>query len=232
MISSIFNTLYAALYGNLYLAVLAAFLWGLASILLSPCHLSGIALLIAMLTGKRVLKSKQAFLLSTIFALGVLASLALIGLITALLGRMIGDLGSHANLVFGIAMCIGGILLLDVIPFGAVSLISRMKIDGTKSLTIFVVGFLFGMALGPCAFAFMAPVLTLVFSVAETKMLMAVVIMLAYGIGHTSVIVAGGSSMGYFQKILNWNEDSKGLLIVKRICAVLVLAAGVYLIFK
>lgn len=232
MIGSIFNALYTALYGNLYLAVLAAFLWGLASILLSPCHLSGIPLMIAVLTGKRVLTVSQVLKLSTLFALGVLFSFLIIGVITALLGRMIGDLGSHANLIFGIAMCLGGILLLDVIPFGSISLVSKVKIDGTKSLTIFIVGLLFGMALGPCAFAFMAPVLTLVFSLAETKLMAAILITAAYAIGHCLVIIFAGTSLGFVQKLLHWNEGSRGLSIMKRVCAVLVIVAGIYLIFK
>jgi len=232
MLESIFNSLYAALYGNPWIAVLASFLWGIASIILSPCHLSSIPLVLAVLTGKRVLSVKQAFALSSLFAVGVLVSIALIGIITALLGRMMGDLGSHANLIFGIALCLGGILLMDIIPLGSISFLGKIKPDGTKPLTVFVVGLLFGLALGPCAFAFMAPVLTLAFSLAATKLYMAIIIMLVYGIGHCLVIALGGTSVSFVQKLLNWNDSSRGLSIFKRICAVLVIAAGIYLIFK
>jgi cytochrome c-type biogenesis protein len=232
MLESIFNALYTALYGNPAIAVPASFLWGIASVLLSPCHLSSIPLVIAVLIGKRALTVKQTFRLSLVFSIGVLVSIALIGIVTALLGRMLGDMGSHANLVFGIALCIGGILLLDVIPFGNGSFLNKLKPDGTKTFTVFGVGLLFGLALGPCAFAFMAPVLTLAFSLAKSSMLMAVIIMLAYGIGHCLVIVLGGTSISLVQKILNWNEGHKGMIILKKTCAVLVFAAGIYLIFK
>ncbi|PKN72416.1 MAG: cytochrome C biogenesis protein [Candidatus Cloacimonetes bacterium HGW-Cloacimonetes-3] len=228
----IFNSLYTALYGNLAIAALASFLWGIASVLLSPCHLSSIPLVVAMLMGKRTLSIKQTFRLSLLFSVGVLLSIALIGVITALLGRMLGDLGSHANLIFGIALCLGGILLLDIIPIGSISFISKLKPDGTKPLVVFIVGLLFGLALGPCAFAFMAPVLTLAFSLGATNMPMAIIIMLVYGVGHCMVIVFAGTSLGMVQKVLNWNEGSRGLIILKRLCAVLVIAAGVYLIFK
>lgn len=228
----IFNTLYTALYGNLAVAVLASFVWGIASVLLSPCHLSSIPLVVAMLIGKRTLSVKQTFRLSLLFSIGVLVSIALIGLITALLGRMLGDLGSHANLIFGIALCIGGILLLDVIPIGSISFISKLKPDGSKPLTVFIVGLLFGLALGPCAFAFMAPVLTLAFGLAASNLPMAITIMLVYGVGHCLVIVVAGTSLGMVQKLLNWNEGSRGLSLLKRLCAVLVMAAGLYLIMK
>lgn len=232
MLESIFNSLYTALYGNLALAVIAAFLWGIASVLLSPCHLSSIPLVVAVLIGKRKLSVGQAFRLSLIFSIGVLVSIALIGIVTALLGRMLGDLGSHANLIFGIALILGGILLLDIIPLGNISFLNKYKPDGTKPLTVFGVGLLFGLALGPCAFAFMAPVLTLVFSLASTKVLMAIIIMFAYGIGHCLVITLAGTSVSFVQKILNWNEGHRGIIILKRVCAILVMLAGIYLIFK
>ncbi len=228
----IFNYLYTALYGNVALAVVASFLWGLASVILSPCHLSGIPLIVSVMIGKRSLSLKQTFVLSTVFAVGILVSIAIIGLVTALLGRMMGDLGSHANLIFGIALCLGGILLLDVIPIGNISLISKLHAKGSQPETVFVVGLLFGLALGPCSFAFMAPVLAVVFSLAESRLWEAIGLLLAYGLGHSIVIIVAGSSVGLVQKILNWNNSSQGLLILKRICAALVILGGIYLIFK
>ena len=229
---SIFNSLYAALYGNLALALVASFLWGIASVLLSPCHLSSIPLVVSMLMGKRILSVKQTFVLSSIFSIGILVSIAMIGIVTALLGRMLGDMGSHANLIFGIAFVIGGVLIMDIIPLGNISFLSKVKPDGSKPLTVFIVGLLFGLALGPCAFAFMAPVLTLAFGLAATNLLMPIAIMLLYGVGHCLVIVAAGTSLGMVQKLLNWNEGSNALVTIKRLCAVLVIAAGIYLTFR
>ena len=49
---SLFTSLTEALYGSYSLALLAAFVWGILSILLSPCHLSSIPLIIGFLTAK------------------------------------------------------------------------------------------------------------------------------------------------------------------------------------
>ncbi len=229
---NIFNHLYMALYGNITIAIMASFVWGLASILLSPCHLSGIPLIVAVMTGKRVLNNKEAFSLSFIFSFGILISIAIIGIITALLGRMIGDLGPHANLFFGIALIFAGVLLFDILPIGSFSFLSKIKIDGTKKSVVFLVGLLFGLALGPCAFAFMAPVLTLVFSLSKTNLLHSSLILLAFSVGHCLVIVFAGISVSKVQNLLNWNNQSNGLLISKRICAVLVMISGIYLTIK
>lgn len=92
-------------------------------------------------------------------------------------------------------------------------------------------GLVFGVALGPCTFAFMAPMLGVAFSVAATAFTLAVSLVLAYAAGHASVIVLAGTFTGAVQNYLNWNERSKGALILKRACGVLVIAAGIYLAF-
>jgi cytochrome c-type biogenesis protein len=58
-----------------------------------------------------------------------------------------------------------------------------------------------------------------------------VLLLAVYGVGHCSVIVLAGTSAGLVQKYLNWNEKSKGAIILKKVCGVLVLAGGLYLIY-
>jgi cytochrome c-type biogenesis protein len=96
----------------------------------------------------------------------------------------------------------------------------------------FLLGLIFGLAIGPWTFAYMAPMLAVTFRVASTALLYGIVLLLAYGVGHCSVIVLAGTSTGLVQRYLNWNEKSKGAIILKRICGGLVLLAGLYLIYK
>jgi len=56
--------------------------------------------------------------------------------------------------------------------------------------------------------------------------------LLAYGIGHCSVIVFAGTSMEAVQRYLDWNEKSKGPVVVKRVCGVLVIIAGLYFLWN
>jgi cytochrome c-type biogenesis protein len=49
-------------------------------------------------------------------------------------------------------------------------------------------------------------------------------------VGHCSVIVAAGTSTGLAQRYLHWTEQSSGAMVVRRICGVLVLMGGAYLI--
>jgi cytochrome c-type biogenesis protein len=98
-------------------------------------------------------------------------------------------------------------------------------------LAAFILGLVFGIALGPCTFAYMAPMLAVTFRVASTALLYGIILLVAYGVGHCSVIVLAGTSTQRVQRYLNWNEKSKGTTIVKKVCGVLVILGGLYLIY-
>ena len=98
-------------------------------------------------------------------------------------------------------------------------------------LAAFVLGLVFGIALGPCTFAYMAPMLGVTFRLAATNVAYGVVLLVAYGVGHCAVIVLAGTFTEVVQRYLNWNERSRGAIIVKRVCGVLVLLGGLYMIY-
>jgi cytochrome c-type biogenesis protein len=45
------------------------------------------------------------------------------------------------------------------------------------------------------------------------------------------VIIFAGTFTEVVQRYMNWNEKSKGAIILKRICGVLVLLGGLYMIY-
>ena len=231
MIDAIFNFLYEAMTGAVWIAVLASFAWGVLSILLSPCHLSSIPLVVGFISSQGKISLGRTFNISLIFAVGILITIAVIGIITASLGRLMGDIGSVGNyLVAGIFFLVG-LYLLDIIKLNWNSFgLRQTKTKGL--LAALILGLLFGLALGPCTFAYMAPVLGIVFQTAQTNYFLAMVFLLAFGIGHCSVIVGAGTLTGKVQKYLDWGEGSKTILWTKRICGVLVIFGGVYLLIK
>lgn len=92
MIIELFNSLSNALTANPAIALGAAFIWGVLSILLSPCHLASIPLIIGFLNGQGGLTTAKALRLSSLFTLGIILMMALIGVVTSILGRLMGDL--------------------------------------------------------------------------------------------------------------------------------------------
>ena len=99
------------------------------------------------------------------------------------------------------------------------------------ALAAFILGLVFGIALGPCTFAYMAPMLGVTFKLAATNLAYGVILLLVYGLGHCSVIVLAGTFTELVQRYLNWNEKSSGALILKKVCGVLVLIGGLWLVY-
>jgi len=230
MIEGIFTALYEAMMGAAWLAVIASFAWGVLSIILSPCHLSSIPLVVGFISSQGKISIRRTFNISLIFSIGILITIALIGIITASLGRLMGDIGSVGNyLVAGIFFLVG-LYLLDIIKFDWNNAGLR-KTKSTGLTAALILGLLFGLALGPCTFAYMAPVLGVVFQTAQTDYFFSIILLTAFGIGQCSVIVGAGTLTRKVQKYLNWSDGSKTVLWIKRVCGVLVILGGIYLIF-
>jgi len=231
MLDGLFNWLGSAIYGSPLLGLLAALIWGVCSILLSPCHLASIPLIVGFISQQPKLTPRKAFSISIAFSLGILVTIGLIGLITGLLGRMLGDLGAWRNwLVVGVFVLVG-LYLLGIIKLNF-NAITPGKRTGQGPLAGFVLGLIFGLALGPCSFAFMAPMLAIVLTGGESSLSYGIPLLLMYGIGHCGVIALAGGSTRLIEKYLSWNEGSKALSWIKRICGVLLIVAAIYMTLK
>lgn len=231
MMRELFTVLTHAVEGTPAVAVGASFVWGILSVILSPCHLSSIPLIVGFIDRQGRMLTKRAFLISTLFAVGILITIGVIGAITAAAGRMLGDVGPYGYYFVAVVFFAVGLVLLDVIPM-PFSGPGQIGFKRKGLLAAFILGLVFGISLGPCTFAYMAPMLGVTFKAASASMLYGIVLLVAYGIGHCSVIILAGTSTGLVQRYLNWNEKSKGAIILRKICGVLVLAGGVYLIYR
>ena len=230
MIDSLFSHLNGLMAGGFHLALLASLLWGILSILLSPCHLSSIPLIIGYITGRESATTRQSFLLALVFALGILVTIALVGAVTASLGRLIGDVGVWGNILVAAIFIVMGLYLLDVISLNWSSV--PLTAGRTGYWGAFGLGLLFGIGLGPCTFAYMAPVLGIVFTLAQSGWIKPFLLILAFGIGHSAVIALAGGLSRWVQEYLNWSSHSRAAAWVKKGAGVLVLLGGLYFIYS
>ena len=83
---SLFNWLTHAVEGSAAIAIGASFVWGILSILLSPCHLASIPLIVGFIGEQGRISTRRAFGISTLFAGGILVTIAAIGAVTAAAG--------------------------------------------------------------------------------------------------------------------------------------------------
>lgn len=230
MLDDLFTRLTVAMGDSTGIALLAAAGWGVLSILLSPCHLSSVPLVVGYISSQEQNGTVRPYLLSLIFATGILITIGLVGVVTAAAGRMMGDVGVWGNLVVAGVFFIVGLYFLDVIHMSWQSAVPRTSLArGWKGALL--LGLIFGIGLGPCTFAYMAPVLGVVFSVASTNPLEALGLIAAFGIGHCTVIAGAGGSVGTVQRYLHWTGRSTGALWMKRVAGVMVMLGGVYYLY-
>ncbi|HAP35847.1 MAG TPA: cytochrome C biogenesis protein [Bacteroidetes bacterium] len=230
MLDTLFTVLYDAMNGPVWLVLLSSFGWGVLSILLSPCHLSSIPLVVGFIGSQGKISFKRTFIISLVFAVGILLTIALIGIITASMGRLMGDVGTIGNYFVASIFFLVGLYLLDVIKLDwNTAGLRQTKLQGFPAA--FVLGLLFGIALGPCTFAYMAPVLGIVFQTAQTDYIFSMLLLLSFGIGHCAVIVGAGTLTNRVQRYLNWSDQTKAVTWLKRTCGILVILGGIYLVY-
>lgn len=227
---SLFTNLSHAIDGAPMIALCAAFIWGILSIVLSPCHMASIPLIVGFISEQGPVSMRRAFWTSTLFAVGILVTIALIGALTAGAGRMLGDVGRYGNYFVALVFFVVGLHLLGVIPM-PFSGPGQVGLKRKGLLAALILGLIFGVALGPCTFAYMAPMLGVTFKLARTAPWYGACLLLAYGAGHCAVIVLAGTSTEVVQRFLNWNEQSKAVARIKAACGVLVLLGGIWMIY-
>lgn len=227
---ALFTTLTRAVEGTPLLAGSAAVAWGVLSIVLSPCHLASIPLIVGFIDEQGRISTRRAFVIALLFSVGILVTIGLIGVATATAGRMMGDIGKVGNYLVAAVFFLVGLHLVDVIPmpFNGPGQVN-MKRKGMPAA--FILGLVFGIALGPCTFAYMAPMLAVTFRLAAVNLPYGILLLVLYGIGHCSIIVFAGTFTEVVQRYLNWNERSRGTAYLKKACGLLVILGGLYMLY-
>lgn len=227
MNEGLFSWLTGALGDNQLLSLIAAFGWGVLSVVLSPCHLAGIPLVIGYISRNGQIRGRNAVALAGSFALGTLVTVAGIGIVTVMLGRMAGDTGQWGTYLVSVIFIVMGLYLMDLLRLNwpAIRLSDEQK-GGLAGA--FILGLVFGIGLGPCTFAFFAPVLGAVFSLAPDNQALAILLVVAFAIGHVLVVALAGSLAKLVQRYLDWTGKSSLMHYVRRLCGAVVFAYGLF----
>jgi len=148
-----------AVEGTWFIAVAASFYWASLSIFTESLPLASIPLIVGFIDEQGRMSARRAFWISTLFAVGILITIGAIGVITAALGRMNGRCRQITATIFvALIFFVVGLHLLEVIPMPW-SGPGTGRHERKGMLAAFILGLVFGIALGPCTFAYMAPML-------------------------------------------------------------------------
>ena len=221
MLESFFLTVNEWIAGGTAIAALGCFLWGMISVVFSPCHLASIPLIVAYVGGQqKILKPREAGFYSVTFTSGLFITIALIGIICALLGRMLGDVGNYWQILIGLILVWVALGMLGVEKCSmSGSLLYRLNLRGPFGA--FGLGLAYGVLSGSCTFGFIAPVLA--FITVQKQIATGILFILLFTVGHCLPIVVAGSSTAAVKKVMensswqgsgNWFRKGAGVVIV------------------
>ncbi|MCG6972066.1 MAG: cytochrome c biogenesis protein CcdA [Desulfobacterales bacterium] len=183
-----------------YIAALGCFLWGIISVLFSPCRLASIPLIIAYVGGQHLaLSPKQASSYAVLFTLGLFITIAVIGMVCILLGRMLGDVGNYWQILIGLVLVwvALGMLGVDKCTLSG-SLLYRLKFSGLFGA--FALGLCYGVLSGSCTFGFIAPILAM-FTI-QKKIATGILFIMLFALGHCLPIVMAGSLTSAVRRLI------------------------------
>jgi len=200
VLESFFLTVNEWIAGGTAIAALGCFLWGMVSVVFSPCHLASIPLIVAYVGGQQqVLKPKEAAFYSASFTVGLFITIALIGIICAMLGRMLGDVGNYWQILIGLVLIWVALGMFGVERCSlSGSLLGRLNVTGLFGA--FVLGLAYGVLSGSCTFGFIAPILAII--TIQQKVATGVLFILLFAIGHCLPIIVAGSSTATVKRII------------------------------
>ncbi|MGD1912296.1 MAG: cytochrome c biogenesis protein CcdA [Rivularia sp. (in: cyanobacteria)] len=187
---------------------------------LTPCMLSMLPITIGYIGGYEAKSRIQAAAQSTWFALGLATTLAGLGIIAAVVGKVYGQIGIGLPIIVSIIAILMGLNLLEALPlqlpsWGGTEWISQELPQGVRA---YCIGLSFGLVASPCS----TPVLaSLLGWVANTKdLVLGAALLLSYTAGYVTPLILAGTFTASIKKIIEfrrfsgWINPVSGALLV------------------
>ncbi len=163
--------------------------------------------------------------LTLLFVLGAALSTATLGVVAALLGRAMGQLGASVRYVIALIPLVMGFHLLGWIRIPLRQHISVGSASAARAT--FLTGMLLGIVISPCGTPILASVLSYV--AYKRNIVFGAFLLFVYGIGSSAPVAAVGSTAGAVLK--RWGSP-RTLAIVNSLTGALLIVTSFYLLWR
>lgn len=187
---------------------------------LTPCMLSMLPLTVAYIGGYQSQSRTVAFFQSLYFAFGLATTLAILGVFSAVFGKIYGQIGIGLPIFVSVIAILMGLNLLELIPlqFPSWGGTDWIKDNFPAPLRSYLLGVTFGLVASPCS----TPVLiTLLAYIANSQqVIFGSVLLLSYAVGYVLPLVIAGTFTGALSRLLSlrvitqWLNPGLGALLL------------------
>lgn len=161
------------------------------------------------------------------FSGGLFVSIALVGIVCSLLGRMLGDISPLWGIPIGGLFIWLGLSLMGVsvcrLPSGNMGRFAMRGYTGAL-----VLGLAYGILSGACTFGFIAPILAVI--TVQEQIVRGLTLIFFFALGHCLPIVIAGSSAALAQRLLAGKGMQTATVWGRRFAGGLVMFIGAYFI--
>ncbi|NEP75598.1 MULTISPECIES: cytochrome c biogenesis protein CcdA [Okeania] len=187
---------------------------------LTPCMLSMLPITIGYIGGYEAKSRLQAAVQSTWFSLGLATTLAGLGILASLLGKVYGQVGIGLPIIVSIVAILMGLNLLEALPlpmpsFDSMGWISQ---DLPKGIRSYLLGLTFGLVASPCSTPVLATLLAWVSTTGD--LVLGGILLLFYALGYVTPLILAGTFIANIKKFLelrkwsSWITPASGILLV------------------
>lgn len=213
----------------------AAFTAGLLSAA-SPCVLAAVPVTVGFVGGQAA-DGRAALRLTLGFVLGLILAFVGLGLAAARLGMFFGTLGSGWTALGGVVIVAGGVALFlrrapDALCPAGVSGWLEARLRGTGLPGAMALGALTGTVLTPCATPVLGAALALAGSGGALggSALTGALMLLAYAIGRSPLLVVAGLAPRSLRAIARWLGPLERFVPGQRAFSAIMVIAGLWLV--
>ena len=159
--------------------------------------------------------------------MGLFITIAVIGIVCAMLGRMLGDVGNWWQILIGLILVwvALGMLVVEKCAISG-SLLYRLNLRGLFGA--FALGLAYGVLSGSCTFGFIAPILAII--TVQQKIAVGILFIILFAIGHCLPIVIAGSSTAAVRRLIEnstWQDAGNWF---RKIAGMVICLLGIYFI--
>ena len=196
---------------------------------LTPCVYPLIPISAGYIVGNAQNSKTKGFLLSLFYVTGMAITYSFLGILAVLTGSMFGKFSSSplVNLISGMFIFIFGLLMFDL--FGFNFSLKNLKLPVYKKANFaaaLLLGLVSGLMITPC----LTPILGAILAYLSTKNNIFyggfLLFSFSYGMGLIFILI-GTFGVG----IIGLPKSGKWMVAIKKVCAAVIVLAGLYFIF-
>ena len=204
------------------------FIEGVASFI-SPCLLPMVPIYLSYFIGENDDKNNKAISNSIGFVLGFTIVFLILSIFASSFGAVLSGNIQYIKIIFGILIIIFGLNYMDVIK---IKFLNKTNINNSniKNFNFFkavLFGILFSISWTPCIGTFLSSALLLIAS--KQDLLKGIILMLLYSIGLGIPFVISAVLIDKLKNVFNFIKQHYD--IIKKISGIILIVAGIYIIF-